>query len=269
MQRTVSVWVVAVAFMVAGMIVGCGGGGGGGTGATGSSSGTNSGSTGAPAAGQYLEFFRSGTGRVNPLSLQTGIQYYIEFVNYDTFGSRTVLNASNFTKSGSGSAAVTLTNTGLLTLTSNPGGLVTISATATVAGSPRTVSQDVAVAITGSTAQVRGRLLSTDGVTPLTNVQVEFYDEGNNYAGSVLTGGDGRFVGTVRTTARRLTLKGDTIPTPYYKSMRYQGQNYAIAGLSCPLVLPTLSAGQNYVMPESIFISRKVDGPPPPPSGCN
>lgn len=247
------------------IVLGCGGGGGG----VSTTSGTTSGSTGgAPVAGQYLEFFDAFGSRVDPLNLTIGQNLTVEFVNYDTFGTRTKLSAS-FTKSGPGSSSVTLTPSGGLSVNSQPAGLTTVSGTATVSGQSKTVTGDVNAVPTGSTATLRGRVMSSDGVTPVTGVQVELYDTGSVYRGGAVTGSDGRFTAVIQTSARSLTMKASSIPSTFYKSIKYQNNNYPVSGLTCPLTIPALTNGQTYNLPANLILPRQIEGPPPPPSGCS
>lgn len=150
---------------------------------------------------------------------------------------------------------------------SQPTELATVRASGLVSGQSKVFNQDILVSDNLNTT-VRGRILATDGTTGIAFLQVEFYDAGGNFVGGSVTDSTGRFSGKTAATARILSIKESTIPLAYYKAARYRGINYAISGLTCPLPLPTLTAGGTTSMPESIFIARQLDGPPPPPDGC-
>lgn len=266
------VWIAAF-FVVMGLVVGCGGGGGGTTsgGSNGSTNGntTNSGTTSGtyPGAGQFVELVVTGTQTADPMNLSTSSNYSVKFVNYDTFGTRTVLPVSNYSITGA-AGHMTLSSSGQLSTFTATTNKATISVTGTVAGQVKTLTQDVFIPGTTQSATVSGRLLSTDGTTPVTRVQVELYDGNGAFVGGGQTGNTGYFAAKVKPGVNNLTIKAETISSTYYKAMKYQNKNYAISGLTCLLGLPNVSSGGTYVMPAAIYIPRQLDGPPPPPNGC-
>lgn len=263
-QATVS---ALVGFVLAAIIIGCGGGGGGSSTGGGGGGGGGGTTSGTPAAGQYLEVTTFQGTKVDPLNLTVGQNLKLFFVNYDTVGNRTVLSGT-FSLSGSGASAFSLTGN-VINVQANTATLATISGTATVSGVPKILKQDVGTVPSGAKGVVTGRLMSSNGTTPVGNVQVEFYDALGNFKGGAVSKPDGRFTANVATSMKSLTLKGSTIPDAYYKQMKYLGKDYPVAGLSCPLVLPTLNSGQTFALPANITLPRQLDGPPPPPSGCN
>ncbi len=161
-----------------------------------------------------------------------------------------------------------MTSGGLLSIVSQPAGLTTVSGTAIVSGVSKTLTGDVNAKVTGTTATLKGRVMSSDGVSAVTGVQVELYDTSGNYRGGGVSGADGRFTATIQTSAKSLTMKPGTIPSAFYKSIKYQNNNYPVSGLTCPLTIPTLSSGQTYTLPSNLILPRQIEGPPPPPSGC-
>ena len=253
-----SVWAAFLAVII-GISLGCGGGGGG------PSSGGSGGNVGGaiPLAGQYLEVVGGG-GAVDPLNLGTNASYTVQFVNYDQVGVRTVLSASNFTLIGTGSPHVSLTSNGFLSVTSDPAVNFRVTATATVSGVVKTLSQDCRIA--RGNATVSGRVISSNGVTGIVYVQVDIYDVNLNRVGGALTGTNGNFTATCPSTAQWITLKSTTIPDTFFAAMSYQGKDYSVFGTTCLAKLPTLSAGGN-TLPASMIVPRLLDGPPPPPSG--
>lgn len=257
-------WIAAFVAIV--VVLGCGGGGGG-TGGSGSTSGGLGGGA-KPAAGQYLEFFRSGS-LVDPLNLNVGDIVTVQYVNYDQLGVRTALAVTNWGLTGSGAgSAVTLTNTGVMQVISRPTGFLNLTATATVIGQPKTLNQDVFVSPATNT-RVSGRLLANTSNVAVGGVQFEFVDNGGNVVGAAITGYDGRFTGVVGNNATRLRLKPQTVSAFYFAAIKYQNVDYAVTGNACLLTLPGLVAGGSVSFPSNIFLPRQQDGPPPPPSGCN
>lgn len=265
--NTIVKWLAAFVALV--VVLGCGGGGGGtggGTGTTGSTTGGFGGGT--PAAGQYLEFFRSGV-RVDPLNLSVGNVIVAQYVNYDQFGTRTQLAASNWTLSGTGSgSAITISSQGVIQINSIPSNFINVSGTAQVVGQPKTLSQDLNVAPSTGT-HVKGKILANVSSAPVAGIQVEFVDNGGNVVGAALTDNSGNFNGTVANTAAFLRLKAASVPVAYFAAIKYQGVDYAVTGTACLLSLPTLVPGGTVTFPSSIFLPRQQDGPPPPPTGCN
>lgn len=260
-SNTVIKWLAAFVALV--VVLGCGGGGGGASTTGGGGGGTGS----APAAGQYLEFLKNGN-KVDPLNASVGDTLVVQYVNYDQFGTRTQLTASNFTLTGSGSGtAVTISGTGVLNIVSQPPGYVNVAATATVVGQPKTLNQDVRVKPNTGT-QVSGRLLGNNTSTGVPNVQLEFVDNGGNVVGAALSDSTGRFTGTVANNATFMRLKPASVPAAYFAAIKYQNENYAVTGNACLLPLPSLIPGLTATFPASIFIPRQTDGPPPPPTGC-
>jgi len=249
----------AVLAVLIGVSLGCGGGGGGP-----SSNGGGGGGGGAiPLAGQYLEVFGSNGAQVDPLNLSAGTSYTVQFVNYDPVGARTVLTGSNWTLQGT--AVATVSSAGVLQIPSDPNVNFKVSATASVSGSPKTLSQDMRVA--KGTASVSGKVMSSNGVTGLVYVQVDIYDVNLIRVGGCLTGNGGNFTAICPTTAKWITLKNTTIPDIYFSAMSYQGKDYSVFGTTCLAQLPTLSGGNN-TLPANMVVPRLSDGPPPPPSGC-
>lgn len=238
------------------IIIGCGGGGGGG----------NLGV--APYAGQYLEIMVNQT-IIDPLDLTIGSSYQIHYVNYDSFGNRLELNASNWTLSGPGAASFAITQDGLITVNSQPAGLATVQATALVAGQQKTISMDVYVHSSLATTTLTGQIVSTDFVTGVPYLQVQLYDSNDVLVGAGLTLANGIFSVPTLSTAAKLTVKPSTIPDPFFRSLKYQGKDYATVGLTCLIPLPPLTPGVPNPMASQIFLPRLIDGPPPPPVGCN
>lgn len=256
-KKPLGLWLLLTTMLL--IALGCGGGGG---------STSNPPPTGVPAPGQYLEFFL-GNNQIDPMQAVVGQTLLVRVVNYDGVGNRTELPGSNWVLSGPGAGSVSLSQAGVLTINSQPSGIFTISASTTVGGQARTVVADVFVPSSLATTRVSGRILSTNGTTGLVYLQVRFYDAGGNLVGGATTTDGGYFTGTTLNTAVWLTVKPETIPSAYYRTLRYQGENYATTGTTCLVPLPTLSSGANNQLPASIFVPRLTDGPPPPPSGCN
>ncbi|MDI9635617.1 hypothetical protein QPK87_13875 [Kamptonema cortianum] len=257
-----STWGALIAFiaLVAFLAVGCGGGGGGASTTGGIGAGTLP-------AGQYLEFFRSSQA-VDPLNLSVNDVIQVRVVNYDGVGNRTVLSANAWSLSGSNTSSANITSSGVLTFNTTPVGLITVTGHTVVAGSAKLVSQDVYVPSTLNTTTVSGLLFATGGVTPIGYAQVQFLDENGNLVGAARTSATGVFKGKVPSTAKKLNLKGSTVPTTYFVAIKYQNINYAATGVSCLVPLPTLTVGAENTMPSTLFMPKQTDGPPPPPNGC-
>ena len=268
MKNTNAIIKWLAAFVAIVVVLGCGGGGGG-TGGGGSTGSTSGGfGNGTPPAGQYLEFFKSGT-RVDPLNLAVGDLLVAQYVNYDQLGTRTQLAAFNWGLSGTGAGtAVTITSQGVIQVLSKPTGFVTVSGTAQLVGQPKTLTQDLNVAPTTNT-HVKGKVLANTSSVGVAGIQIEFVDNGGNVVGAALTNSKGEFNGTVANNATRLRLKPSSVPAAYFAAIKYQGVDYAVTGNACLLDLPTLSVGGTVTFPSSIFLPRQQDGPPPPPTGCN
>lgn len=249
------------AFFAAVVAIGCGGGGGSLAGSTGG------GLAGTPPAGQYLEFRLSGT-QLDPLNLPLGTTLQVEFVNYDQVGNRTVLPASGWTLSPNAAGAATVSPAGVLTVIDRTSLPMNLSVTGMVAGQPRVLSQDFFVPAVGATARLSGRLQALVGGAAVVGVQLEFVDDAGNLAGLALSGYDGRFTGHVAPSARRVRLKASTVPPAFFAAIRYLGIDYAVVGTACLMPLPAIEPGGSVTLPASIFLPRQVDGPPPPPSGC-
>jgi hypothetical protein len=261
-SNTVVKWLAAFVALV--VVLGCGGGGGG----TSTTGGGGGGTGTAPAAGQYLEFLKNGN-KIDPLNAAVGDTLVVQFVNYDQFGTRTQLTATNWALTGSGSGtAVTISGTGVLSIVSAPPGYVNVAGTATVVGQPKTLNQDIRVKPNTGT-RVAGRLLGNNTTKGVTGVQLEFVDNGGNVVGAALSDSTGNFVGTVANNATHLRLKPVSVPAAYFAAIKYQNVDYAVAGNACLLPLPTLVSGSTVTFPASIYIPRQADGPPPPPTGCS
>lgn len=243
------------------VVLGCGGGGGG-------VSQTTGGAGFFPYQGQYLEIQGPG-GIIDPMNLLVGQSYQLYFANYDPFGNRTVLAASSWTVSGAGVGNVTLSQAGLLTINSLPNGVTTIQATATVAGQQEMRELQFFVPSSVATTSISGQLLSTDGITGVSYAQIEFYDINDTLVGGAWAMGSGLFTGKTLSTAVKMKVRPTTIPDPYYRALKYQSKDYATVGFTCLLPLPTLTSGANNTLPAPIYVPRLVDGPPPPPTGCN
>lgn len=246
------------------IILGCGGGGGG----LNTTGGSNGGNTSAPQAGQYLEFLVNGVS-VDPMNLRVGDVAQIVAVNYDPIGTRTVLAASGFTLTGASGSVATLSNTGVLQVIGEASGTFVVQANATLGAG--TVVVQMAGFVPASTALTRisGNVRSTTGNLRVGYVTVQFWDQFGNLVGGARTNGDGTFNGLALSTATRLTLRPQSIPAAYYAAIRYQNVNYATIGNACLMPLPALTPGATNSLPANILVPRLVDGPPPPPTGCN
>ncbi|MBX3114051.1 MAG: hypothetical protein KF836_05740 [Fimbriimonadaceae bacterium] len=260
------IWGAAILALL--IVLGCGGGGGGTGGGGGGGGGGVNPSTAAKPAGQYLEFFRGPT-LVDPMNLVVGDSIVIQFVNYDIVGNRTVLTASGWSLSGPGAGTVmTINSGGLLSINSQPSGYITVSASATVSGQPKTLMQDIFVPTAVGT-RISGRLKATTTQVPVTGVQIEFINSGGDVVGGAVSDAVGNFNGLTLNTAVSLRLKPSTVPAAYFAAIKYQNVNYAVTGTACLLPVPTIIPGSTVSFASTIFIPRQADGPPPPPSGCS
>ncbi len=261
-------FVIGLFAICAGFLIACGGGGGGAAG--GGTNGTNPGAA-VPLPGQYLEFIGNGGQAVDPLNLRVTDQLQVQFVNYDLAGVRSVLVASNFTLVGTNSTKVSLSPSGFMQVVSDPNANFKVSATATVSGINKTLTQDCRVAV--GTATVSGTVVSSGPVSGLASslgivyVQVDLYDQNLNRVGGSLTWKDGAFSATCPTSAKWLTLKADSISDAFFRSLSYNGGDYSVFGTTCLVALPTLHPGDNPVTGQ-LIVTRLIDGPPPPPTGC-
>lgn len=258
------VWGVALVMLL--IILGCGGGGGGGIGGGGGGSTVNP-STAAKPAGQYLEFFRGST-LVDPMNLIVGDSIQIQFVNYDIVGNRTVLSASGWTLIGTGAGTVmTVNSSGQLTINSQPNAIISVSASANVSGTPKTLTQDIFVP-TAIGTRIAGRMLATTTSVPVVGIQIEFINSSGDIVGGAVSDAVGNFNGLTQPTAVSLRLKPSSVPAAYFAAIKYQSVNYAVTGTACLLQVPTPIPGSTVSFPSTILIPRQADGPPPPPSGC-
>lgn len=257
MKQTIG-WIVLFLAAVA-LIAGCGGGGGGGL--------TGGGTGGAPLPGQYLEFVK-GVSLVDPMNLIVGDTVQVQVVNYDGAGNKTVLAGSGFTITGPGAGSATINGFGQLTINTLPSGLIVCSANSVIGSTAITVTQDVFVPSSLNTTKVSGNLFSSDGATAMGYLEVQFKDSLGNLVGGARVNANGTFSGFVPTTATSLIVKPSTIPAAWYASLKYQGNHYAVVGVSCLLPLPGLTPGGNNFLPATVFVPRQIEGPPPPPSGC-
>ena len=248
------------------MTLGCGGGGGG-TGGGGGGGGNNLGVI--PAAGQYIEILNTAGVIVNTMNLQVGQTYQVVFANYDGLGNRTPLAASNFTLSGGGAGAATINTSGQLIVTGTSTQTFDVSATATVISTQVTKSVTCFVPNTViATAKVSGRVISSNGTTGLTFLLVECYDNNGILVGGALTLANGNFTATVPTTATKLTIRSNSIPSTFHAAMKYLGKNYSTGSAVCRVPLPALVGGGTVGLPGNIIVPQQADGPPPPPDGC-
>ncbi|MCB0826520.1 MAG: hypothetical protein KDC26_10050 [Armatimonadetes bacterium] len=251
-------------FALLAITLGCGGGG---TGGGGGGGGNNLGVI--PTAGQYIEIINSFGVIVNSMNLEVGQTYQVVFANYDGVGNRTPLVASNFTLSGGGAGAATINTSGQLIVTGTTTQTFTVSATVTVITTPITKSVTCYVPNTvTSTAKVSGKVISSNGTTGLSFLLVECYDNNGILVGGALTLANGTFTATVPTTATKLTIRSNTIPTEYHAAMKYLGKNYSTGSAVCRVPLPALVSGGTVGLSGNIIIPQQVDGPPPPPDGC-
>ncbi|MCW5937774.1 MAG: hypothetical protein KIT11_10775 [Fimbriimonadaceae bacterium] len=251
------------AFIALALVVACGGGGGSG----GGGNGGGSGGTQAPPAGQYLEFIGvNRSGNLDPMNLQVGDIANVQFVNYDPAGKRTVLNATNYTIS-TGPGQATITSTGRLTILAKPPGVFRIGARATVAGQVVTLSQDALVADTGNTT-FSGTVRADGSTAGMVYVQVQFYNANGEVVAGARTGDNGVFRAKIPTTVRKVSIKGASIPTNFFKSIRYINEVYTMDDPGCAVPVRTVKAGQNNSLAAPLFVPPQAGGPPPPPSGC-
>lgn len=246
------------------IILGCGGGGGG----INTTGGTTSGNTSAPQAGQYLEFLVNGVS-VDPMNLRVGDVAQVVAVNYDPAGTRTVLAASNFSLTGATGSVATLNNAGVLTIVGQATGTFVVQASVTLGSNTVTVQMAGFVPASTALTRIAGNVRSTTGNLRVGYVTVQFWDQFGNLVGGARTNGDGTFNGLALSTATRLTLRPQSIPSTYYAAIRYQNVNYATIGNACLMPLPSLTLGATNNLPSNVLVPRLVDGPPPPPTGCN
>jgi hypothetical protein len=259
-KKKVNIAALLVA-IIATIALGCGGGGGGaGGGATGQFGNPT------PQSGWYLEFLVNGS-KVDPLNITPGTTAQVAFVVYDVVGTRTVLPASNFTLTGATSGA-TLTPDGILTVTAPTNGSMIVSAQAVVGGTTRTATQEAAATSATGNGVLSGRLISTNGVTGLVYSQIEVYDQQGIRVGAALTGEGGNFRMALPASGRFLTVKPTSMPSGYLRALKYQGKNFLVAGVTCPIRIPSVFASQTTSLPAPILVPRESDGPPPPPDGC-
>lgn len=252
-----------VALAVAMLVIGCGGGGGG----TGGSGGSGGGTGTKPYQGQYIEFIgNNGAGsNLDPLNLQPGDQIQLVLANYDPAGNRTTVAFSLISPSSDGN--ITITPSGRLTINSRFSGIRQIHLRATVAGSVKDFYQDFATP-TGTTT-VSGRVVNDGTFTGAKYIQVNFYDASGALVAAARSGDNGNFTAVVPNNARTVSIKSETVPAPpYYRSFIYNSKVYTMDASTCPVDLPTLTAGQNTTLPSTLALYLQENGPPPPPDGC-
>lgn len=264
MERTnqLTKWIAGLVALI--IVLGCGGGGGG----TSSGGGTGSGFAQGPLpAGQYLEFLK-GSVKVDPLNLGVGDSVVVQYVNYDQFGTRTVLSLTNITLSGTGAgSAVTLTTQGLLQILSQPTGYLTITATATVIGQPKTLTINLNVSALGL-PKVSGRLLANNSNVVVPYIHVEIIDNSGTVVGAALSDAQGRFTAYTLNSAAFLRFNPSSVPGAYFVAIKYQNTDYAATGTACLLPVPA-GVGGTASYASDLKMPRQIDGPPPPPTGCN
>jgi len=252
------------AFLLAVLLIGCGGGGGGG-----GTNGGNGGSTGnSPYQGQYLEFVGINRGgNLEPLSLEVGDAIQVVIANYDPAGNRTELPASNLTCSAP-SSDISLSSNGRLNVVRRPAGIFSVSARTKVAGVPKTIQQDGAAPPPSLTTTASGKVIAGVSLIGIKYVQVTFYDASGAAVAGVRTGDNGIYKAKIPANVASVSIKGSTVPAPpYYRSYYYGGKIYTMDASVCPLKLIGIKSGQNNPL-SSMSIFRQEDGPPPPPDGC-
>lgn len=265
MKRSSVVWAVGAWAVMAALLVGCGGGGGGAsTGGSGGGGGTGS---AAREAGQYMEFVNGSGAVVDPMNFNQGQVVQAVIANYDPSGNRSLIPATGYTISGAGASGVSLTPTGQLVITTAGTGRFNVRVTTTVAGTNRTFDHDGFAPGPGATNIVRGAVVNSAGV-PIVGIQVELFDDLGNLVGGGVTGPGGSFNSRTTATGRRLTMRPQTVPPSLFRALQYQGKNYALAGVTCTITLPATAPGAQFQLPANLVLVRQLDGPPPPPDGC-
>lgn len=260
MSRSVKLFGLALLVLVA---LACGGGGGGG-GDNGGGGNTDTGNTPTtfPFSGRFIEFYQGSTRR-DPLNLTPGV-YQLRVANFDAAGNRTFLTGSSWALTGGGSQ-VTLNQAGVLTVSGALSNRATITVNVTAAGAVRTVTADVFVPT--QTHTVTGNVRPWGVEQTMRFVQVEFYNATGGFVGGSVTDGNGNFSARVPLTARSMSIKPSTLPSPTFYKMVYFGTQYYTTDSTCRIPLPTLAAGTNS-LPHILRIPRQASGPPPTPNGC-
>lgn len=276
-----SVGHVLVAFLLVLAIASCGGSGGGGGGATtvGTTVGTNAGggsniSLGAGTAfpGFYLEFQDSSGVPVDPLNLRPGTTVRVQAVGYDTASNKTTLTTTNVVVNG-GTGVTVDANRDMRG--SSATGFFQVSATVTIAGTPRTLNQECRYTV--QTALVKGNARTIVGSRPVKFLQIDVYDVAGTRIGSGLSSSSGEFNIYTTTAARSFTFNTAGIDRinesntlnqyRLYRILRYASKYYNAGDVACAASLPSFS-GSTLTLPSTAIIPEVSSGPPPPPSGC-
>ncbi len=271
-----------VAFVLV-LAIACGGGGGGGGGGganAGGNAGGNGGgggsntSLGAATAfpGFYLEF-QDGSGvPVDPLNLRPGTTVKVQAAGYDSLGNKTTLSTTGVSVNG-GAGVVVDANRNMTGSAAT--GFFQVSGNVTIAGVPRTLTQECRY--TTQTAVVQGNVRTLTGSRAVKFLQVDVYDTNGNRIGSALCSGTGAFKIYTTTAARKFNLNNTSLDQinannslnqfRLYKILRYSSTYFNTGDVSCAADLPSFN-GATATLPANAIVLEVSSGPPPPPTGC-
>lgn len=208
----------------------------------------------------------------DPTNIQCNEQLVFQLVNYSADGTRNIIPAT-FTSSDTGGLYGNLSgNTGVYLAGNSP----------TPPPSPTTGSLSVTATADGQTYSTfynikvdQVRLIgsvSAPGATQsqLNQILVEFFNASGGLVDTVTVATDGTFRASVPTVATSFTVVADTIPSAFYQSYSYGGNQYTAGLVTCFAGLPTgLIAGAT-VLPSTVSITPRVAGQgTPTPTGCS
>lgn len=256
-------FLIALAFVFALIVAGCGGGG---------TPGTDGGSGGTFGATR-VETVITGTNLyVDPLNIQVGdhVTFQLARYNLSTFSRQVVGVSGSWSTDDIGNQAGVLASSGGYVASNVAATTYTASATSSSDSLPYQRTYKVLP----MQASVRGTVKDTLG-KPVAGVVVAFYNAGGTEVGRTTSSGNGTIYASVPTSATRFHVLSSSVNTSLYQQYyTFGGFGYSPIIATCTAHLPSLTVGVTATLSTNVVLYSKFDAlgnlvpPPPPPTGC-
>lgn len=201
----------------------------------------------------------------DPINIEVGMVVQFVLAGYDASFNRYVVTAESWSMTNVTGAPGTLNASGQFTAT----GTGTARIVGTFTG--YTV-QNLDIVVRPVQARVSGSVRASTNGAGIPSVWVRFYNASDVLVGEAITNSSGTFLASVPTTATKVNLRADNLPSGWYKEWVYRNVRYSatISGCHAVMVLNVpLANGQTSTMADPIFLDSTVNPPPPPPDGCS
>jgi len=165
----------------------------------------------------------------DPQNIQTGQSVIFQLASYDSSGRRTVLPTAGWESSDSSNTYGTLSpDTGLFQAGSN---LTSSSQFVGVRYDGR--AYYAAYAVKPPQATVIGQVVNSGSGSVVRGVYLEFYNAQGTLVGKVAQPFQGSFRASVPLNATSFQIVGDTIPSAFHRTYRFNGMGYQSGNIDC------------------------------------